>query len=179
MNLLRNISKFSVMAFLIGGLSLACQGQRKSPHVKTDASVGTCEITLNYGSPSVKERTIWGDLVPYDKVWRTGADEATTIEISENLLIEGQELAAGKYGLFTVPGKDKWTVVFNSVSDQWGAYSYDQSKDVLRVEVTPKESSEFSEQLTFKVKEKDGSGKVAMMWENLSVGFKVEPVASN
>ena len=181
MNLPQNILKCGLLALLVGGLSLASQAQndRKSPHVKTDGSIGTCEVSLTYGSPYVKDRKIWGDLVPYDKVWRTGADEATTIEISQNLMIEGQDLPAGKYGLFTVPGKDKWTIVFNSVSDQWGAFSYDKTKDVLRVEVTPKETDKFSEQLTFKIKEKDGYGKVVMMWENMSVGFKAEPLASN
>ena len=86
-------------------------------------------------------------------------------------MVEGKKLAAGKYSLFTIPNKDEWTIIFNSEPNQWGAYKYDESKDVLRVNVKPAKSKEFTEQLTFKVSEK---GHVKMLWENMMVAFSVK-----
>ncbi|MEZ4847469.1 MAG: DUF2911 domain-containing protein [Bacteroidia bacterium] len=108
-----------------------------SPKKELKTTMSGADITIVYGSPSVKERTIWGELVPYGEVWRTGANEATTFETSAPISIGGQTLAAGKYGFFTVPDENDWTLIFNEVSDQWGAYNYDAGKDVMRVKVVP------------------------------------------
>ena len=141
---------------------------RKSKNGKTTGTIGGVEVTLEYGRPNVKGREIWGGLVPWGKIWRTGADEATTISFSADVMIGGEKLAAGTYGLFTVPGKDSWEFVFNSVAEQWGAYEYSAGKDVLRVTAEPGEA-EHVEAMEFVI---DGSS-VVLRWEKLAVGFEV------
>lgn len=150
---------------------LMIQAQSKpSPPAEVSAKVNGADITINYSQPAVKGRTIWGDLVPYDVVWRTGANEATWIEVSEDVEIEGQTLEAGKYGLFTIPGRDEWTIIFNKTWQQWGAYEYDESKDALRVTVKPQNVSDKSERMTFNI---DSSGNVDLLWDKIKVTFKV------
>lgn len=140
-----------------------------SPRKEMKTTIGGVNVVVNYGSPSVKEREIWGALVPYDKVWRMGANEATTIEFSGDVTINGQELPAGKYGLFTIPGQGEWIVVFNQVSEMWGSNDYDEAKDVLRVTVTPQQAAELAEAMDFVV---EGDA-VVLRWESLSVPFTV------
>ncbi len=166
---LRTSSILCVAFVLISQLILA-QEKRASPPATAKGKVSGKEITINYSSPSVKGRVIWGDLVPYDKIWRTGANEATTIAFSDDVKIDGKEIKAGKYALFTVPGKDKWQVILNSVPDQWGAYNYDKSKDVHAFTVTPKKAP-MTESLTFEVNDK---GVVSMKWEKLKIEFAVK-----
>lgn len=143
---------------------------RPSPAVQVSGQLQDASITIHYSAPSVKGRSVWGDLVPYGKVWRTGANEATTFETDKDLMIQDQKLPAGKYALFTIPGETEWTWIFNSEWDQWGAYKYDPSKDVLRVTTKPQSSPVFNEQLRFDVSEE----KVTLFWENLSVSFSDE-----
>ena len=112
---------------------------------------------------------IWGGLVPYGKVWRTGANEATVFETSKDIVLSGQTLPAGKYALFTIPGENEWTVIFNSEWNQWGAFKYNKEKDVLRLNVRPDKSTSFNERLKFEVIDDE----VVMYWENLKVGFPV------
>ena len=138
--------------------------ERASKNGKTEGSIGGVDVTLEYGRPNVKNREIWGGLVPYDKVWRTGANEATTFSISKDVMVEGKELAAGTYGLFTIPGEAEWTVVFNKVPDQWGAMKYDAAEDALRVTVKP-EAADFVESMEFEI---DGSD-VVLRWEKVAV----------
>lgn len=121
---------------------------RASPNASVSQTIGTTDVTITYGRPSVKGRTVFGELEPYGSVWRTGANEATTITFSGDVTVEGQPLAAGTYGLFSIPGEDEWVVVFNKVANQWGAYEYDEKQDALRVTVTPEEAPH-SELLTF------------------------------
>lgn len=142
---------------------------KPSPARKAQGAIGAATVTINYGSPSVRGRQIWGALVPYGEVWRTGANEATTFEVSKDVMIEGKKLAAGKYGLFTIPTEGKWTIIFNTVPDQWGAYNYDASKDALRVEVSPQMLTEPVEAMEFAVE----AGQVVLRWEKLAVPFKV------
>jgi hypothetical protein len=148
------------------------KSQRKSPPATAKSKVGAATVTIDYSQPSVKGRTIWGDLVPYDKVWRTGANEATTFETTKALKVEGKALPAGKYALFTIPGEETWTIIFNSEPKQWGAYKYDESKDVLRVKVDPEEN-DMVEQLTFEIIEEDGEGLVYLSWEKIMVAFEI------
>lgn len=145
------------------------RANRPSPPKVTTGSVDGTSITIDYSSPSVKNRTIWGGLVPYDKVWRTGANEATTFEVSQNVTVEGKALAAGKYALFTIPSQDKWTIIFNSQPDQWGSYDRDAAKDVLSVEVKPQASEEHVEAMQFFIE----GDKVILRWEKLEVPFTV------
>ena len=163
----------SLMIVVLLGVvpSLAERGddaERASKNGKAEGSIDGVEVTLEYGQPNVKSRAIWGGLVPYDEVWRTGANEATTISISEDVMVEGKELAAGTYGLFTIPGESEWVVIFNKVSEQWGAMKYDEGEDVLRVTVEP-EGAEFVETMDFVV---DGSD-IVLRWEKLAVPLTI------
>jgi len=141
-----------------------------SPASSASGKIGNATITINYGSPSVKGRAIWGELVPYGKVWRTGANKATTFETDADITVEGQPLKKGKYGLFTIPEQNEWTIVFNKTADQWGSFNYKQEDDVLRVKVKPSAGKELVESLKFEV----GRNNVTMKWEKLSVSFGVK-----
>lgn len=161
----------ATLALVVAGPALAERGDdsdRASKNGMASGTVDGVEVTLEYGRPNVKGREIWGGLVPYGKVWRTGADEATTITFGGDVVIEGQELAAGTYSLFTIPGEEEWTVIFNEVAEQWGAYDYDESKDVLRVTVSPQEH-EMVEAMDFAV----GDDGVTLMWEELAVPVEI------
>ena len=148
---------------------ISCKSFRQSPPKTAKGTIGDAKISIQYGSPSVKGRTIFGELLPYGQVWRTGANEATTIAFSSNVNIEGQNLPAGKYSLFTIPGTDQWTIIFNKVWDQWGAYEYNEAEDALRVQVTPKDTGELVEDMTFSVE----NGQVMLSWEKTTVSFSV------
>lgn len=143
---------------------------RPSPPAEAHAVIGDRQVDVHYSSPAVKGRTIWGSLVPYGKVWRTGANEATVFQTSGDLVINGKVLPAGKYALFTIPGEKEWTVIFNSVWDQWGAYKYDSSKDVLRISARPEKSSAYNERLKFDIDDHV----VAILWENMKVSFLLQ-----
>jgi hypothetical protein len=145
---------------------------RPSKNGETEGAIDGVQVTLEYGRPNVKGRTIWGELVPHGKVWRTGANEATTITFGGDVLVEGKPLAAGTYGLFTVPGESQWTFIFNKVPNQWGAFNYDSAEDALRVEVEPS-AGEHVESMDFVI---DGDH-VTLRWEKLSVGFAVKKAA--
>lgn len=151
--------------------TLAERGDDANRKSKNGAASGTLdgvEVSLEYGRPQVREREIWGGLVPYGKVWRTGADEATTITFSEDAMVEGQAIPAGTYSLFTIPGESEWTVIFNKQAEQWGAFDYDDSQDALRVTVEPR-AHDHVEAMDFAVEE----GAVVLMWEKVAVPFKV------
>lgn len=168
-------------ALLTGILILATTaafGQVRSPRPSPKSSlmqaVGLTDITINYNRPGVKGRQIWGALVPHDAVWRTGANEATTIQFSDDVWINGSKLAKGLYSLHTIPGTSEWTVIFNSVAEQWGSYSYNAEKDALRIKVTP-QAAEYREWLTFEIPEMTtDTAKVVMRWEKLAVPFTVD-----
>jgi len=140
-----------------------------SPRDSVSGVVNGATITINYGSPSVKGRKIWGGLVPYNAVWRTGANEATRFTTTKDITIEGKTLPAGTYGFFAIPGEKTWTIIFNSVANQWGAFKYDASKDVLRVTVKPK-ASVMHERLVYKI---NGDG-FELMWDELKVPVKTK-----
>ena len=146
---------------------------RESQAASVSQTVGVTKIVIDYHRPAVRERAIWGALEPYDKVWRAGANEATTISFSTDVKIEGQALKAGTYGLFMLPTATEWTVIFNKDAKQWGAFTYKAEQDALRVKVTP-QAAELQEnmQYTFPVVT-DDSATVAMHWEKLRVAFKV------
>ena len=147
---------------------------RVSQKQKVTQTLGITEVTLEYHRPLVKGRTIWGELVPYGSVWRAGANDNTTIRFSDPVKIEGQELAAGTYGLHMLPGEDEWQVIFSNNHTSWGSFSYDQAEDALRVTVTP-ERVPFQEALEYRFADLtlDG-GFVVMHWEELGVPFEIE-----
>jgi len=168
----------ALCVFLLAGTAQAQQdkSQRPSPTTTASSHLGEAKIVITYGSPAVKNRSVWGKLVPYGKIWRTGANEATTFEVSTDVMVEGKKLPAGRYALFTIPEEDSWTFIFNKDADQWGAYNYDEKKDVLRIEATPAKNGEFSERLTFAViPDGNKEASVTMFWEKIAVGFKLTP----
>lgn len=145
-----------------------------SPKASVTQTIGVTDITINYFRPGVKGRVIWGGLVPYDKVWRTGANNATTIEFSTDVMIEGNKVAAGKYGIFTIPGTEEWVVIFSKQADIWGDYGYKESDDVLRVKVKPMPAP-FCEWMMFAFAElAEDSAKVILHWEKIMIGFTVK-----
>jgi hypothetical protein len=149
------------------------KSKRPSPPalVKQDLASGAA-ISIDYSQPSVKGRTIGKDLEPKDgEVWRTGANEATVFETSKAVKIDGRELPAGKYALFTISGKDSWTVIFNKTWNQWGAYDYKQADDVLRISVQPQKAGAFAEKMAFTI---DKNGAVTLLWGNNKISFTVE-----
>jgi hypothetical protein len=147
---------------------------RPSPSASLTQTVGVTDITVKYSRPGVKGRAIWGALVPYDKVWRAGANEATTITFSDDVWIEGQKLAKGTYSFHATPGQNQWTLHFNSVADQWGSYSYDAAKDVVTVKVTP-QSAPHQEWMGFEVQDMTtDTAKVVLRWEKIAVPFTVD-----
>jgi ribosomal protein S4 len=151
---------------------------RVSPKGSVMQTVGTTDITITYNRPGVKGRTIWGGLVPYDQVWRTGANEATQFVVSDDVLVNGQKLAKGSYSLHTIPGRDQWTVIFNKTANQWGSYSYDAAQDALRVTAKP-ERAEFREWMMFEIPEMTtDTAKVVFRWENVAVPFTVDTQAT-
>ncbi|MDZ7845581.1 MAG: DUF2911 domain-containing protein [Owenweeksia sp.] len=144
--------------------------ERKSPPAEVTKKVGDATITINYSQPSMNDREIYGGLVPYGKVWRTGANEATTFETDRALMINGKKLPAGKYALFTIPGEKEWTIIFNSNSKQWGAYDYKAEDDVLRVKAKPVEN-DTTEKMTFIFTD---DGVINLDWANTRVPFTVK-----
>ena len=166
--------KKNIFLFLFAGLmafTFSAQAQKtsKSPAAKTQGTVGSATITIDYSQPSARERKVMGGLVPYGQVWRTGANNATVFTVDQNVKIEGQTLPAGKYALFTIPGQDEWVIIFNKKYDQWGAFNYNEEDDALRVSVQPEQSAQFVEAFTIGV---DG-GVVNLAWENTNVKFRV------
>ncbi len=141
---------------------------RVSPKASVSYTIGLTEVAVNYSSPAVKERLIWGGVVPYDKVWRGGANEATTVSFSTDVNIEGQTLRAGKYALFFIPGEKEWTVIFNKKTDQWGASSYDEALDEVRFTVEPKMNEGLQERLIYTIHDmKMDMGYIKLSWEKM------------
>jgi hypothetical protein len=162
--------------------------------------IGVTDITITYSRPGVKGRKIWGDplpeqakvqgeatldnqnerpkdavIVPYGHVWRTGANEATQFVVTDDVLINGQKLAAGSYSLHTIPTKDEWTIVFNGTANQWGSFNYDPAKDTLRVKAKPQSVNENQEWLAFNIEPVgEDSAQVNIRWEKISVPFTVK-----
>lgn len=156
-----------VLLFLSTSFAQELVLPQKSPKASISYTVGLTDIAVTYSSPSVKKRAIWNAIVPYDKVWRAGANAATTVEFSTDVKVEGKDLAAGKYSLFLIPKEEgKWTAIFNTVSDQWGAYDYDESKDALRVEISAKTAKVNEERLSYSIVDQAvNKGYIRFAWE--------------
>ena len=160
--------------FIVTVFSVAAQrdrSQRPSPPAQLSKDVNETKITIDYSRPSKKGRVIFGDLVKYGKVWRTGANETTWIEVSKDVIISDKKLKAGKYGLFTIPNEDDWIIIFNEAWNGWGAYDYNKSEDVLRITVPVEVLEEVMEVFTIDVSE---SGNVILAWDQTRVTFSVK-----
>jgi len=198
-----SISFFAVLFVL--GFAVSASAQVVVPQPSQKATVmqriGVTDVTITYFRPGVKGRKIWGDplpeqeasakgeatldnqntrpknavIVPYGHVWRTGANDATTFVVNDDVLINGQKLAAGSYSLHTIPTKDEWTIVFNGTANQWGSFNYDPAKDTLRVKAKPMTMNENQEWLAFTIDPvSDDSAQVNIRWEKISVPFTVK-----
>lgn len=159
------------------GENLKAQGL-KLPQASTPQTItqdfGLGKITLSYSRPNVKGRKIFGGLEPYDKVWRTGANSATVIKFTDAVKIEGKDLAAGEYALFTIPGKTEWTIIFNKGVKEWGAYTYSEANDVLRVKVKPMALKDKVETFTIQFANVyDSSAQMQLAWENTLVSVNL------
>ncbi len=167
-----------LLAFVLFTNSIKAQNDKKdlriSPKAEVMQTIGFTEVRIVYSRPGVKGRTIWGKLVPYDAVWRAGANEATKITFSSDVTIEGKKLKKGSYGFFAIPGKNEWTLIFNKVADQWGAFEYNESEDALRIKVKT-EKAVWQEWLAYTIsKTSDSSAVIRLEWEKIKVPFKVE-----
>lgn len=165
-------AKTGFLAALFAFVSFAsfAQDEKPSPAKTAEGTINGAKIKVDYSSPAVKGRVIWGDLVPLGQVWRAGANDATTFEISKDIKVQGQALPKGKYTFFIIPGEQESTLIFNKVEKQWGAYSYDASKDALRVNVPSQQTSTLEERLVYEIKS-DG---FEVRWEYGKVFAKVE-----
>jgi Protein of unknown function (DUF2911) len=201
----RNYLTYSfALVFLIVAANLATAQQslrfpRPSQKASVMQTIGVTDVTITYSRPAVKSRKIWGDplpeqkaegaatlddqnirpktaaIVPYGHVWRTGANEATQFVVTDDVMINGQPLKAGTYSLHTIPTRDEWTIIFNSDAGQWGSFSYDEKKDVLRVKAKPEMVADSQEWLEYSFDPvKDNSAQVNIRWEKVRVPFTVE-----
>jgi Protein of unknown function (DUF2911) len=189
-------------AAMLAALAVCAQAQLRTPRPSQKASVmqtvGVTDITIIYSRPGVKGRKVWGDpptgapttaatlddartrvkdapLAPYGHVWRTGANEATQFIVTDDVLVNGQPLKAGTYSLHTIPGKDEWTIIFNSDAGQWGSFTYDEKKDVLRVKAKPQTVADSQEWLIYTFDPvTDNTAQVNVRWEHALVPFTVE-----
>lgn len=203
----RNFSLLLIV--LVAAVAVSSQVRPPTPRGSQKATVsqtlGTTEVSVTYSRPAIFGRKVYGDwpkptsgeatldngndrpkdapLVPWGHIWRTGANEATLFSVNDDVLINGQPLAAGKYSLHTIPGKDgEWTIIFNSDEGQWGSFSYDSKKDVLRVKAKAEWLAASSELLTFdidpdvpaKLGDVASKGTVVLRWEKLRLPFTVE-----
>lgn len=176
---MKKIFALSLIVALFTTVTVSAQDKPKEdkskrpspPALVTETTKSGVKITIDYSQPSLKGRTVGKEIAPYDgKVWRTGANEATTIELSKDVKVEGKALAAGKYSLHSIPGAAEWTIIFNKTANQWGSYEYKEADDALRVVVKPGKGPE-TEKLTFKIEK---SGKVTISWGTVVVPFTVK-----
>ena len=198
-------SLFAILLFVLATAEYASAQALRLPRPSQKATVmqtiGVTDVTITYSRPGVKGRPIWGDpppamaarakgegtldnqnerlkgepIVPYGHVWRAGANEATQFVVTDDVLINGQKLAAGSYSLHTIPGKEEWTIVFNGTANQWGSFNYDEKKDTLRVKAKPQWVEENQEWLMYSFDPvTDNSAQVNIRWEKIRVPFTVE-----
>lgn len=174
---MKNIALATALLFV--ALSALAQSPIRMPEASPAAtvgqSIGVTDISIAYHRPAVNKRRIWGGLVPYGTIWRTGANENTTISVSTPVKIEGQALPAGTYALYAIPGPTQWTMVFSKFTGDWGQYNYDPAEDALRVNVTPQSVAEPQERLAFTFDDVANNSAVASLrWEKLRVPMKIE-----
>jgi len=161
------MKKLILLFVLVASISYA----QKSPREQVEGIIEGVNISIDYGSPSVKGRTIWGGLEKYGKVWRAGANGNTTISFDKDVLIGTKKLKAGKYGFFIMPNENTdWVIIFNSKNDAWGAFSYNESDDILRLKIKPSFVSENQEALKYNV----GDASIDFAWEKARLAIVID-----
>ena len=173
---MKKSSSIILLIFFITAFSLNAQAPAvpaASPLGSVYQVVGISEVTVKYSRPSVKGRQIFGGVVPFDQVWRTGANSATTITLSHDATIGGTKLAAGTYGIFTIPGKSEWTVILSKDNNLWGSGNYNPANDALRFKVTPEKTGNV-ELLTFNFESVESDkAKLTISWADVKIGFDI------
>lgn len=166
---------FTLFLFLITTETIAQEAvkPRLSPLEIVTLKYENTYVKVTYGRPHKKGRIIFGDLVPYGEVWRTGANEATEITFTKDVIINGHKLKAGTYTIFTIPEKDKWTVIFNSDLGQWGAYNYNPDKNILKIEAKVSELAITYEAFTIEFQLQDDEAELLMMWDKTKASFTI------
>jgi len=176
------LNKFVLMslpvALMVLSLPLSSQPAmpvpQPSPKAMVGQTIGLTDVTISYHRPAVRNRKVWGDLVPFNRVWRAGANENTTISFSSPVKIEGKDLPAGTYGLHMIPTEDSWTIIFNKNYTSWGSFFYDENEDALRVTVHP-QADEMQESLSYEFDNvTNNSAVIALRWEKLRVPVKID-----
>ena len=167
MGLLRKISFLALALLFVNFLNAQ---EKASPSTVVTGKINGATISINYSSPSVKGRQIWGALVPYNEVWRAGANEATTFETDKELTIEGSKLPAGKYSFFIIPNEKECVIIFNKEPKQWGAYKYNPKQDQLRVTVKQKGTDTMTEKLVYVI----NNDNIVLSWEKWNIPFSVK-----
>mgnify|MGYP003578104612 CR=1 FL=1 len=171
---MRKLLALTLFATVFAGSTVFAQqdkSKRASPPAVVTQTLRTgAVVTIDYSQPALKDRAIGKDIAPYGKVWRTGANEATTFEVSKDVTIEGKALPAGKYSLYTIPGEKEWTIIFNKALGQWGTV-YKEDQDQLRVTVKPESTESLKERFTFTISK---NGEVSMEWGKTEVEFEVK-----
>jgi hypothetical protein len=176
---MKALMKSTVLLFVVLGLQAESKAQGvKLPQLSSGQTIiqdfGLGKITVVYSRPNTKGRKIFGALEPYDKVWRTGANSATVIKFTDDVKIEGHDVPAGEYGLFTIPNKTEWTVILNKTSKQWGAYTYKESDDILRFKIKPMAMKENMETFTMQFANVlPTSAQLHMMWEKTALAINI------
>ncbi len=171
--------RFALLSLLVCVAIPASVAQRQlttprvSPHAQVLQTIGMTDLTVNFHRPAVSERDVWGELVPFGEIWRAGANENTTFHVSTDVLIEGESLPAGRYGIHTIPGEREWIIIFSSMADAWGSYFYDATEDVLRVTVTSR-AAPMQERLAYRFDNPDlASTTLVLHWERLEVPIRI------
>ena len=173
------VSAFFTLCFLsstvIAQLPVSLTLPQASPKETRSITIGFTTISFEYNSVGIKGRDIWGGLVPYGEVWRTGANKNTLFTVTDDVLINGKELKAGSYGMHTIPGEEEWVIIFSNFSEAWGSYFYNESEDALRITVTPEAMDSKYEWMKFSFSDyTDTSVDISLKWAHLKVPFKVE-----
>lgn len=145
---------------------------RVSPNAAVSQTIGTTIVEITYGRPSVNERVIFGDLVPFDEVWRTGANESTVISFSDDVQIEGEPVEAGTYSLYTLPGEEQWSVIISNKLS-WGT-QYEEAEDVLRVQVDAEDSHYLEQMMIYFEEVTDTSANLVIHWDETRVPVRIE-----
>ena len=170
-------SLVSAFIVLVSSISIL-QAQINIPHYSEPASltqqVGNTHFKIKYERPKKNDRKIFGGLVPYDEVWRTGSSECTKISFDTEVYIDLEKIKAGTYSLFTIPTEDEWTIILNTDTTLYGAYDYDQGKDVLRFTMSPRKTDHWSEAFDIGIDVVDDKAEVNIRWEDLLVIFEIE-----
>lgn len=171
---MKSIVSIFLSLLLVGLISQPATAQergseepRVSPNASVGQTIGTTEVLVTYGRPGVRDREIFGGLVAFDEVWRTGANESTVVVFSDNVLVEGEEVAEGTYSLYTIPGEDEWTIILNEKLS-WGT-QYDEAQDVIRVTTEPEESFYVEQFMIYFQGVNENSGEMVLHWDDVKV----------